>query len=249
MFLLKNMFSQFLYPQPIVVILSILTVILVIRGSKKARIAVIVQLLFIVTISFRFVPVYITQKLESAYQPLIQPPHDVKTVVVLGGGATSDTTLPISSRLSVQSLIRLTEGIHQFNQLDSGTLIVTGGAVFDTVPIAVVQRQMAIQLGVDSTKIAMADRALTTEMEAEAVRRMVSDKRVILVTSATHMKRAVALFTKMGLEPIPAPTNYLVKKSPFTPLKLFPSSWNVYMMRTSIHEYFGIVWSMLRGKI
>ena len=44
------------------------------------------------------------------------------------------------------------------------------------------------------------------------VKEIVGKDKFILVTSASHMLRAMALFRKQGMEPIPAPTDYMVKE-------------------------------------
>ncbi len=187
--------------------------------------------------------------LERHYLKLDTVPSDAAAIVVLGGGSCSDQALPLSSQLTESSLIRLTQGISLFNQTDSIPLIVTGGAVLDTVAIAALQRRMAISLGVDSLRIFMADSALDTEMEAQHVKKMVKSNKVVLVTSAMHMPRAAALFRKAGLEPIPSPTHYEYSNSPLTPGDFFPSGQNMQNASTAAHEYLGMIWSSVRGKM
>ncbi len=251
MFLLKKVLSQIIYPIPLILFISLIISILIIRKTdiKKIKLLFSLQIIALIAVSFRPIPTNLTRSLEKRHLPLLETPSDITTIVVLGGGSSSDPSLPVSSQLSSQSLIRLTEGITHFNNLDSARLIVTGGAVMDTVTIASLQRKMAIKLGVDSLYIEMADQAQDTEMEAVAVREMVAEDRIILVTSAVHMTRSIALFEKVGFEPVAAPTDHKAIDSPFSLVKLFPSSWNAYVFRSAIHEYFGIVWSSVRGKI
>jgi uncharacterized SAM-binding protein YcdF (DUF218 family) len=252
MFFLKKLISQGIYPTPFLFFLSLIVLVMILKSSAGRAVKAVTTLFFITlcAISFQPIPNGITRSLEMKYPALLETPTGVRTVVVLGGGSCADPLLPTSSQLSSASLIRLTEGISQLNRLDSAAeLIVTGGALFDSVTIAFLQRKMAIQLGVDSSRIAMADSANDTEAEAVAVRMMVEEDEIILVTSATHMNRALGLFQKVGFDPIPAPTNYQVKEGPFTPGSLFPSAANIYKLRKSVHELFGTLWSRLRGKI
>jgi uncharacterized SAM-binding protein YcdF (DUF218 family) len=200
-------------------------------------------------VSFRVVPERVALSLEKLYPPLLETPTNIHTVIVLGGGINSDPNLPLTSKLTAASLIRLTEGITQLNHLDSARLIVTGGKVLDTVSIASIMKIVAINLGVEESRIYCADSALNTEMEARFVREMVAEDSVILVTSATHMNRAISLFKKVGFDPIAAPTSHLIYDTPFNAVKLFPSSWNIFIFRVSIHEYFGYIWSKIRGRI
>jgi uncharacterized SAM-binding protein YcdF (DUF218 family) len=66
---------------------------------------------------------------------------------------------------------------------------------------------------------------------------------LILVTDALHMPRAMMLFRKAGLDPIPAPTNFIIKygKNPISP-DWWPSPGNIEMFGKAVHEYAGIVW-------
>ncbi len=252
MFLLKKIVSHLIYPIPILTILGIVILILIVlkRKDKLVRILTTAMIVFLGLCSFKPIPHMLTKSLERKNSALLETPSEVTTVVVLGGGSCSDNSLPLTSQLSSASLIRLIEGITHLNRLDSARLIVTGGAIYDTVTIASFQRKMAMQLGVDSTLIAMADSALDTEMEAAAVRKMVQEDRIILVTSATHMTRAAALFRKVGFDPIPAPTSHRThNNAAISPYTLFPSTGNIDNLTKSLHEHLGITWSRIRGKI
>jgi len=71
---------------------------------------------------------------------------------------------------------------------------------------------------------------------------------VFLVTSAGHMRRAVGVFSKKGVVPIPAPTDYML------PRKARHASWttNAVHLQASdiaVHEYLGIAWYRLTGRL
>ncbi|MCU5783457.1 hypothetical protein MA04_02757 [Alcanivorax balearicus MACL04] len=146
--------------------------------------------------------------LEHAYPPLTTPPP-ASWVVVLGGGALDDPALPPPSRLRPHSLARLAEGVRQFQLQPSAKLIVSGGApdtTPDTVTSADAMAAVATAWGVPEEAIWRSRDALNTEQEARAVARWVPpEERVILVTSALHMPRALALFRQHGIDAVPAP--------------------------------------------
>ncbi len=251
MFIIKKIVSQLVYPLPFIMFIAIIVaMVLVLKQKKQSIDKLVILLIFAFTlISFQPVPRLLSRSLEQQYLKLDSVPAQISAIVVLGGGSCSDPTVPTSSQLSPQSLIRLTEGISLFNQTDSARLILTGGAVLDTVTIAETQRKMAIALGVDSLRISLADSALDTEMEARAVKKMVPSGKIVLVTSATHMPRAMGLFRKAGMNPIPAPTNYLAVTAPLTPGDFFPSGRNIETATVAWHEYLGVIWSKLRNRI
>ena len=68
----------------------------------------------------------------------------------------------------------------------------------------------------------------------------VSNDNIILVTSATHMRRAVKLYNSHGLNPIPAPTDFHRNDS-LTYWQLTSIS-SLYESKVAIHEYLGIFW-------
>ncbi len=69
---------------------------------------------------------------------------------------------------------------------------------------------------------------------------------VLLVTSASHMPRAQAVFEQHGLKVTPAPTAYL-GQAPFRPLHLVPNAEGLYVSHIALREWLGIGWYRLRG--
>ncbi|MCH7750439.1 MAG: YdcF family protein [Acidobacteria bacterium] len=69
-------------------------------------------------------------------------------------------------------------------------------------------------------------RSLDSKDQALAIQALVGGDRFVLVTSASHMPRTVAMFRKVGLDPIPTPTEYLskTKQSSSIPSAVFPSA-------------------------
>lgn len=91
-----------------------------------------------------------------------------------------------------------------------------------------------------------------TRHEAEKVAKLAQDrgwKRILLVTSATHMRRAAAVFrTTTGLEIMPAPSAFLTSASIVTSdtLNLIPRSGGFGKIDAFLHEQIG--WWMYRRR-
>jgi uncharacterized SAM-binding protein YcdF (DUF218 family) len=68
--------------------------------------------------------------------------------------------------------------------------------------------------------------------------------RVILVTSAWHMPRAVQAFRGAGLDPVPAPTGFAVRGE-FDWAHLVPSPGGLQASQWAIHEVLGRIWYRL----
>ncbi len=79
------------------------------------------------------------------------------------------------------------------------------------------------------------------------VKLIVSGKKLILVTTASHMKRASMLFKKEGLDIIESPTNHKYFTSTY-PSSYF-SGTNIKKVELAFHEYLGLLYSYLRREI
>ena len=75
-------------------------------------------------------------------------------------------------------------------------------------------------------------------------------RRVVLVTTAWHMPRAMGVFRAHGYAPIAAPTDYQVDHGrPFHPLDLLPSADSLSDSADAFHEYLGMGWYALKGDL
>jgi uncharacterized SAM-binding protein YcdF (DUF218 family) len=114
---------------------------------------------------------------------------------------------------------------------------------------AAVLARAAQSLGVPPERILPIDDARDTEDEAHAVRRLVGDARVALVTSAWHMPRAVALFDYARVETLPCPTDFTSHaEDTFQVEHLFYDVTSLGRSTYAVRERIGWVWIWLRGK-
>lgn len=250
LFLLKKIISPFFQPLSIVLVLLLSGLILMWMTRKKnlGKIFLTLGTILLLLASYGFLSDWIVVSLENRYLPLldaknIHNPQDIKWIVVLGGGTLPDSRLPLSSQLDPSSLTRLLEGVRLHRQLPGSRLILSGGAVFQNTPEGETLAKTALLMGVIENDIVRENKSLDTADQAKLISRIVGNSRFILVTSAIHMPRSMALFRKFGLDPIPAPTNYIVvKQSRFYPGMFFPDSVSLHKMEAALHEYLGLIW-------
>jgi len=108
----------------------------------------------------------------------------------------------------------------------------------------------AESLGVDQQKILLESQSRDTGSEAKFVRAVVGSEPFILVTSASHMPRAMALFKKQGMDPIADPTDYLTGVSwGVSASDLVPTGNGLVAARRAVYEYLGLAWEWMRGGI
>jgi uncharacterized SAM-binding protein YcdF (DUF218 family) len=176
---------------------------------------------------------------------LIETPVNVDYILVLGSGHISDKTLPITSQISTTALTRLSEGIRHYNRLADVKLVVSGyGGRRDTNSHASMEKRAARALGVESDDIIMFETPKDTYEEAVAMKKVAANKPFILVTSASHMPRAIKIFKEQGLNPIAAPTDYQVRSE--RGWLLMPSGEGLCNSDLAFHEYLGLAWEWVK---
>jgi uncharacterized SAM-binding protein YcdF (DUF218 family) len=262
MFLFKKILGLFLMPLSLCLILLLagIGLLWLSRRQRLGKVLVTAGTLLLMTLSYTTVPNRLLRPLEAQYPPLLSVDSlktqigadatPIKWVVVLGGGHISDPKVDPTSRLAGATLVRLIEGIRLYKEFPGSKLLLSGGAVFDPVPESAVMANFAQALGVLPQDLVQESQSRDTADEARIIKGMVREDRFILVTSASHMPRSMALFQKQGLKPIPAPTDYYTTESPaLSPESFFPSLNELAKSRTAFYEYLGSWWSKLKGEL
>lgn len=254
MFMLKKIVAPFFYPLSLCLeILLLGLIVLWFTGRKRSgRTIVTLGVVCLFGFSYGAVSDGLLRPLEYRYPPLkdLAEISDTKWVVVLGGGHVSDPGVPITSQISDISLVRLVEGIRLHNRLPGSKLLLSGGSAFDPVPIALIMADVALAIGVKEKDIVLESLSKDTKDEARLIKEIVRDDRFVLVTSAFHMPRSMALFQKLGMRPIPAPTGHWVRETQGKGTGIpFPSATNLRKAKVGFHEYLGLAWAKIRGQI
>ena len=215
---------------------------------------VTISILLLGFFSYGAVSDMLARPLEQEYKPIADfgALKGVKWIVVLAGGSGVDHALPLSTYLTEASLVRLSEGVFLHNRLPQTKLIVTGRSGFEGItPVAEVMADTAREWGVKPADIIIEAEATDTKDHPIYVKKIVGSDKFVLVTSASHMPRSMALFRAQGMAPIPAPTDYMVKQREggLTPGDFFPNAGALEKAERAIHEYLGMVWGKVRGQI
>lgn len=246
MFLVKKFISLFLMPFPIFLILIGIGILLWRKGYEQfAKKIFFFALVWITFLSYPPFSALLLKPLESTYPKISLNTPLPKYIHVLGSGHTSNKKLPLSSELGCNSLIRLNEGVSIYKSYPNMILILSGFGGDDPISNARMNQKMAIALGVSPNDIILLETPKDTEEEAIAAKKIVGNEPLILVTSASHMVRASALFRKSGVAVIEAPTDFQIKKE--DTLWQFPSAGGLSRSESAFHEYLGILWNRLRG--
>ncbi len=203
----------------------------------------------------------LTRSLEWRYLPPDELPK-AEIIVVLSGGTHSDQyprpTVEVNSAGD-----RVLYGAWLYHQGVAPQVLLSGGYIGWSGERDAPADDMAdIMVWMDVPEDALIiERSSRNTYENAVNSRRILDgmgiSRIVLVTSALHMPRSVALFEKQGLEVIPMPTDYNVTAENWEQLwapdptaqifNLIPSASNISSTTNILKEYLGMMVYRLRG--
>lgn len=250
LFTLKKVLGDMMLPLPLLLLLIALGIALLwfSRFQRTGKLCVSLGWLLLLLLSLQPVADSLLKPIEDKY-PTWRDEKRVQYVVVLGGGYTWNPNWAPSSNLINNSLPRLTEGIRLWYENPGSKLIFTGAAA-KTNPVSTAEAgaRVAESLGIPRSEIIVLDKPKDTEEEAAAVKEAIGDAPFLLVTSASHLPRAMIFFRRAGLTPLPAPANQLAIESPLNPWeRAIPSPvWLMHSDRVG-YETLGRIWQWLKG--
>ena len=256
MFLLKKIISAFFFPLPVALVLlwSGCALLWFTRRQKTGKWLATAGLLILTVFSCGFFSKWLPETLLRQYPPALetgfQSRAPIRWVVVLSGGHHPRIGIPPNRQLFPETLHRLVEGIRLYRSFSGSKLLVSGGSALEKITNAETMAATALELGVPEADLVVEKQSRDTEEQAVLVQKMIGADPFILVTSGVHMPRSVGLFQKVGLDPIPAPSDYRGMGKPgFPSPRLFPTAGNLYQVEKAWHEILGIWWASWRGRI
>jgi len=246
-FFLKKLISFFIEPYGIVLSMFLLGFYYFYKKNIiKAEKFFLLALFFLLLFSYPPFSNVLVKNLEDKY-PKYNYKEKISYIHVLGSGHNGDKSQPISSQLGTAGVKRVLEGVIIYKKTPHSKLIFTGYGGRMKTSVAEICSHLAIALGVDKNDIILGEKAKDTKDEALFAKSIVGDKNFVLVTSATHMPRAMKLFKEQGLNPLAAPTNFL--KNTRHDYLILPTIDSFYKSQIAMHEYYGILFAKIKGLI
>ncbi len=248
MFWVKKILSMLLMPIPFILLLLV-SCLFLFKHRFFTKVLLAFTICLTVFLSSNLGMRILVAPLESQYAMNTHVIEGECIVLVLGSDHELVSSRHWVQRLSSTALMRLSEGIHQLSYGDNCTLVTSGWSGTDSgdknQSHAYVAAQAAQALGVDKSKIVMLSEARDTIEEAEAMAEIFGRKPFRLVTSATHMPRAMEIFMHQGLSPQAAPADFIGREDVWWRL----SAENIHKCRRAIHEYLGMAWLRLKAQL
>lgn len=199
--------------------------------------------------SMTYPSVLLIKPLEDQYPVLSiesQEWQHTDAIVVLACNYFEDDELPFVSKWPNCSLQRNLQAVllYQTHKMP----VYLAGAILgenDRHSQARHNREFLEKFGVNPSDIHTIAKGTNTESEVAALASILNDKRnITLVTSASHLPRAVKYFFDLKFNVIAAPVEHLSNKT-VEPSLSMPNATSLYRSERAIHEYLGLIYQRL----
>ena len=262
---LSKLLPLFIYPLGLACLLLIGSLILLWRHPGMAAVCTVLALTVLLVGGNGWVATQVVKSLEwQNLPPGVLPTADA--IVVLGGATRSQ--VPPRPWVDLQDEgDRILHGAQLYRQHKAPLVILSGGRIdwrgvadpnsgSEAADMATLMETM----GVPASAILQDPTSLNTRENAVNVKKIMDDrglKRILLVTSAMHMPRSLKIFQKLGMNPIPAPTDFLISVDEAKDqqtiasalLSSIPDAENLRRLTRALKEYVGLLIYSLRGWI
>ena len=192
--------------------------------------------------------------LESRYPPLQTRPDNIQAIVVLGGWVKILDEAGLQVELGEDTLSRCLKAAEVYHQGTPCPVVVSGGKVDPEVPgpsLATSMRNLLVRLGVPSEEVILEDRSRTTYENAVQTCQLLRERnlnRILLVTDAGHLTRAVGCFRQQGVEGVPCSCNYRAVWEGWRAIDFLPNPRAARGVGYACHEWLGIFWYWVQGR-
>ena len=221
----------------------ILLVVFLIKRKypKTSKLLIVLTFSIFYLLSTSLVSNLLIWPLEKTYPPLGDSLIDVNAVVVLNAGEQDLSHIGLGKAPTSEAVVRLAHGIQVYNQTKGAHLVICGRRGGELV-------KAATDLGLRKEDLIWEDRSSNTYEGAINLKAILKEKRkIVLVTNARHMGRAIVLHEKVGFEVIPSPSHYSRDRIKINLDTIIPSASALWMSSEAVYEYLSRMWYILRS--
>lgn len=186
--------------------------------------------------------------LESGLDAYTPDGTRVDAMVVLGAGYRPAPRRPLTGVLSAEAVVRVAEAVRILRTAPVIPLHCTGWGGGRPGSNAAAACALAVELGVEATRVHVHASPRDTAEEAAVVAAALgvgtsatAPPHVVLVSDATHLPRARLLFEHAGMRVSVAPTGHIIAESPS--YWLLPTTNAMVKSTRALHEWLGLGWA------
>jgi uncharacterized SAM-binding protein YcdF (DUF218 family) len=242
-YLLSKILPLFVYPLGLAILFSLVGLTAALLGHRaRAVTSILLAVVILWASATNIISGYVLSTLEQDYPPVaIESLPAVDAIVVLGG-----FTDAAGSGINVielnDAVDRLFHGVRLYRAGKAPRVMLAGGAARGQSPEAIFMADLLAEFSIPRDKMLLEDKSRNTRengINAVAIMREKGINKILLVTSAYHMRRAIGVFEKLGLDVVPAATDYQVLESDPSILDWLPNAEALMMTTLGIKEYLG----------
>lgn len=212
--LLTKFLPVFIYPLSISLELIGLAILFLYLNKKRAAMVLLcVAILFLWGLSLPKVSSYLQVKLERIYLPVPVDQSPTADAIVILGGATGAVYYPRTYPDICSASDRIIHATRLYKAKKAPLIIASGGRLpwSGKIPEAEPMLTLLEDWGVPKSAVLLEKGSANSWQNAFYTKQVMEEKgikRILLVTSALHMRRALATFRSLGIEAIPSPTDF-----------------------------------------
>lgn len=252
---MSKILPEFLMPPGLTLVLLLLAVIFRKRRPRLSVALFAFAWLSLWTFSTHAVSEALLSSLEKQYpavSPEVAPQADA--VIVLGGYLHVPGALHPTTEMN-EGGDRLWMAAKLYRAQKASLVLLSGGnlPMFGSHALSEAEAAKGLlhEWGVPLEAMEVETQSRTTYENAQLSKAILAGKqapRLLLVTSAFHMPRSMAIFHRAGLQPVAVPTDYLAGWDPReTWFEYLPDSENLFRSKMALHEWIGLLVYRLRG--
>jgi len=256
-FLLSKLLPLFVYPTGSGLLFGLLGLILLVTGRRKTGwFACFLGVAIIAVAASPITAGKLNRGLEQMYPAVAvdkAPLADV--IVILGGGLDADLPPRSDSEFNGAG-DRLRHGARLYVAARAPIVVTTGGPLFKMSKAkseAIESIDVLGEWGVGKRAVIPEPDARNTYENAVNTATLMHERglrRALLVTSASHMPRSMAVFKSQGIDVIAQPVDFVfVEDDAPEVLSWMPSSTGLFLTEKALKEYLGFIVYRWRGWI
>lgn len=259
-FFLSKLLPLFLYPLGLSCFLLLLSLVCWWFAPRWMPLPILLALIILLTASNADVSNLLVRSLEHQNIPQGELPS--ADAIVLLGGATKPAIPPRPMVDVNEQGDRVLYAAKLYLDKKAPLIIASGGRIdweggtaeSSRVSEAADMAQLLILMGVPKEAIIEEPTSLNTYENAINVQKILQEKginQILLVTSALHMPRSLAIFQRLGIKAIAAPTDFFIseedEKLTSAFFEILPDADRLAISTKAIKEYIGLIVYRLKG--
>jgi len=253
--MLLQVLSRLAVPPGCLLLLALFALVLRLLGRKRlAFLCVTLAFVGLWALSTPQVADALARGLESQVEARpVEEAAEADAIVVLGGGLGPALPPRLGPDLD-EAADRVLHAARLYRAGKAPLVVATGGYApwtGDAPPESESTADLLVEWGVPRESILVETGSRDTHENVVQVAKLLDEhhaRRILLVTSAMHMPRALAVFERTGLVVIPSPTDFqAVTGSHETILDWVPRADALDVSARALHEHIGRIWYHLHG--